>query len=90
MASQDTSESFEDLGEREYVVIDVVKIDPPSGESSGNWYRYTIEHGSTPITGIRSGSLKSVRQHAEEFAKNLNRRALHGYSSYAARKTQSK
>ena len=82
------SESIDELGERAYFVTDVVKIDPPDGESRGNWYRYTIGHGSSPITGIRSGSLKSVRHYAEEFAENLNRRALSGYSSYATRKPQ--
>ena len=84
------SESFSDLGEREFFLIDVVKIEPPDGTSSGNWFRYTIGHGSSPITGIRSGSPKSVKRYAEEFAENLNRRALHGYSSYAARKAQNK
>ncbi len=84
------SDSFDSLGEREFFVIDVVKIDPPDGMSGGNWFRYTIGHGSSPITGIRSGNLKTVRRHAEEFAENLNRRALHGYSAYAARKLQKK
>ena len=80
------SESYAELGEREFIVAEVVRIERPDGVAGGNWYRYTIEHGSAPIEGIRSGSLQSVRQHAEEFADNLNQRALHGYSSYAARK----
>ena len=52
------------LGEREYVVTDVVETDPPRGISGGTWYRYTIGHGSTPISGLRSGSLNSVRRYA--------------------------
>ena len=84
------SNLFEILKEREFVVIDVVATDPPEGITGGNWFRYTIGHGSSPITGIRSGSLKSVRRHAEEFAENLNQRALHGYSAYVTRRSRNK
>ena len=86
----DTTEGFEELGEREFVVTEVVKTSRPQGIQSGDWYRYTIGHGSSPISGVRSGNLKSVRHYAEEFAKNLNLRALQGYSAYAARKQQKK
>ena len=84
------SDTFDELGEREFFVIDVVEIDPPDGVSRGNWYRYIIGHGSTPISGVRSGSLKSVTQYAEDFARNLNLRVLQGYSAYAARRLQKK
>ena len=84
------SDSSDILGDREFVVTDVVKTDPPEGISGGKWFRYTIEHGSSPITGVRSGNLKSVREYAEEFAENLNQRALQGYSAYAARRLQKK
>ena len=52
------SEASEILGDREFVVADVVAIDPPSGES-GKWFRYSIVNASAPISGIRAGSLKS-------------------------------
>lgn len=84
------SESSSILGDREYVVTDVVQTDPPQGVSGGTWYRYTIGHGSSPISGIRPGSLQSVRLHAEEFAENLNQRGMLGYSVYAARRLQRK
>ncbi len=83
------SEASDILGDREFVVTDVVAIDPPSGES-GKWCRYTISNASAPISGIRSGSLKSVKQYAQEFAANLNERALLGYSTYGARRLQKK
>ena len=86
----DTTEGFEELGEREFVVTEVVKTSRPQGIQSGDWYRYTIGHGSSPISGVRSGNLKSVRNYAEEFAKNLNLRALQVYSAYAARRVQKK
>ena len=84
------SESSSILGDREYVVTDVVQTEPPQGVSGGTWYRYTIGHGSSPISGIRPGSLQSVRLHAEEFAENLNQRGMLGYSAYAARRLQRK
>ncbi len=83
----DSSDIAED---RKFVVTDVVKTDPPRGLSGGTWYRYTIGHGSSPISGVRSGSLNSVTRYAEEFADNLNQRALHGFSVYAARRTVKK
>ena len=82
------SDTYDILGKRKFFVIDVVATNPPDGVSSGNWYRYIIGHGSSPITGCRSGTLQSVRRHAEEFAENLNQRALLGYSAYAARRPQ--
>lgn len=87
---RETTDEFEALGDREYIVTEVVKTSRPKGIQSGDWYRYTIEHGSSPISGLRSGSLKSVRLYAEEFAENLNLRALQGYSVYAARRLQKK
>ncbi len=87
---RDTTEGFDELGDREYIVTEVVKTSRPKGIQSGDWYRYIIGHGSTPISGVRSGSLKSVTQYAEDFARNLNLRVLQGYSAYAARRLQKK
>ncbi|UCH41141.1 MAG: hypothetical protein JSU67_05550 [Gammaproteobacteria bacterium] len=87
---RDMTDGFDELGDREYIVTEVVKTSRPKGIQSGDWYRYTIGHGSSPISGVRSGSLKSVRRYAEEFAENLNLRALQGYSAYAARRLQKK
>jgi len=84
------SDSYDELGEREFIVTEVVEIEPPQGESGGTWFRYTIKHGMSPIEGIRSGTLQSVRRHAEEFANNLNQRALYGHTGYATRKVQKK
>ena len=80
------SDNYDSLGKRQFVVVDVSKTDPPEGESSGKWYQYTIDNGSSPIVGIRSGSERSVKRYAEDFAENLNQRALLGQSSYAKRK----
>ena len=68
--------------DRRFGVTEVAKTEPPPGESGDNWYRYTIDNGSSPISGIRTGSPASVRRYAEEFASNLNERTL-GYSSSA-------
>jgi hypothetical protein len=87
---RNTTDGFDELGDREYIVTEVAKTSRPKGIQSGNWYRYTIGHGSSPISGVRSGSLNSVRRYAEAFAENLNLRALQGYSVYAARRLQKK
>ncbi len=84
------ADSTDSSYDRKFVVTEVVRTDPPRGLSGGTWYRYTIGHGSSPISGIRSGSLKSVTRYADEFADNLNERALHGYSVYATRRTAKK
>ena len=83
------SEASDILGDREYIVTEVVAIDPPDGES-GKWFRYTISNASAPISGQRAGSQKSVTKYAEEFAANLNERAMLGYSTYGARRVQKK
>jgi len=82
------SDDSEKSLERHFHVTSIEKIEPPAGISGDNWYQYTIGEGDSAITGKRSGSLKSVRLHAEEFAANLNQRAALGYSAYAARRTQ--
>ena len=84
------SDSTDLPAERKFVVTEVVEADRPRGITRGHWFRYTIGHGSAPITGVRSGSLKSVTQYAEGFAENHNQRASPGYSPYATRKAQNK
>lgn len=79
------SDPYASLGKRQFIVAEIIKTEPPEGETDGKWFRYTIAHGSSPITGIRSGSERSVRRYAEDFAENLNQRSLLGHSSYAKR-----
>ena len=45
------TDSTDIQGERKFVVTEVVEIERPSGIKSGQWFRYTIGHGSAPITG---------------------------------------
>ena len=84
------SEVSDILGDREFIVTEVVATDPPEGISVGKWFRYTITNSTSPIIGVRAGSLKSVTQYAEEFAEIINARALLGYSAYGARRLQKK
>jgi hypothetical protein len=69
-----------------YRVAVVEKAEPPIGYPAGNWHRYVIEQGSSTIEGYRTGTLKSVTQHAESFASDLNERGAVGYSTYSVRK----
>lgn len=84
------TDEFSELGERRYFVTEVVKTRRPKGIQSGEWFRYTIGHESSPISGVRAGSLESVRRYAEEFTENLNQRALTGRSTYSAKRPQQK
>jgi hypothetical protein len=69
-----------------YRVISVEKTDPPEGMPGKNWHRYVIEQGTSRIEGFRPGTLKSVTEHAETCAEDLNNRGVRGYSAYAPRK----
>jgi hypothetical protein len=56
----DMAEDYSGLGEREYIVTEVVKTSPPKGIHSGDWFRYTIGHGSSPISGVQSRKPQSA------------------------------
>jgi hypothetical protein len=71
-----------------YQVISVEKTDPPEGMEGKNWHRYVIGQGQSRIQGFRPGTLKAVKKHAEEYAKELNERGVNGYSAYVTRKKQ--
>lgn len=69
-------------------ILSIEKTDPPEGVSGGEWYRYSIDYKASPIVGIRSGTLSSVKQHLEEYLEKLNARATLGYSAYASKATK--
>jgi hypothetical protein len=70
-----------------YEVVTVKKIATPEGMTGDNWHRYVIRRKSSEITGMKPGTLKSVTQHADSVAEDLNLRAGGlASSTYAARK----
>jgi len=69
-----------------YELISVDKIDTPTGMEGDNWYRYVLGQGTSKIEGLRSGSLKSVTLHAENYSNELNERIRSGGSTYSTRK----
>jgi len=69
-----------------YRVVSVEKTDPPEGMPGSNWHRYVIGQGRSKIEGLKPGSLKTVTQHAETVAEDLNARAAGSNSAYAPRK----
>jgi hypothetical protein len=70
-----------------YEVVTVEKITTPSGMEGNNWHRYVIRRKGSEISGMKPGTLKSVTQHAESVAEDLNLRAGGlASSTYAARK----
>jgi hypothetical protein len=56
-----------------YRVTSVDRAQGPGG-AAGDWYRYVLEGGRSPITGLRRGSLTEVTEHAKRCAKELNER----------------
>jgi hypothetical protein len=70
-----------------YQVVTVEKIETPAGMSGTNWHRYVIQRKGSSIDGMKPGTLKSVTQHAECIASDLNDRAGgRASSAYGARK----
>lgn len=69
-----------------YRVMSVKKTATPEGLPDGNWYRYVIGQGRSKIEGLRPGTLKTVTDHANTVAKDLNDRGANGYKYSVTRK----
>lgn len=69
-----------------YRVISVEKSTAPEGMTGDNWHLYVVGQGTARIEGKKAGTLKSVTEHAEAFAEDLNSRTGKGGSTYAPRK----
>ena len=65
--------------DRRYRVISVEKTDAPEGMFGTDWHRYVIGRGSSLIEGLRTGTLRSVTEHAESCVEVLNDRRVRGY-----------
>ena len=78
--------SEEQSVKQKFEVITVEKTTPPEGLPGDNWHRYVIGQGGSQIEGVKPGTLKAVKQHAETIADDLNARAGKGGSTYAPRK----
>ncbi|MCK5359301.1 MAG: hypothetical protein KAJ95_01670 [Gammaproteobacteria bacterium] len=62
----------------QYEVTVVEKTTPPDGMSGDNWYRYVIERGKQIIDCKKTGTLKTVTEHADSVAELINSRHLRG------------
>ncbi len=71
--------------DKTYQVVKVEKTEPPVGIEGGNWYRYVIALEGEQIVGNRRGTLKQVKEYAEESALNLSSRVARGTSSWSSR-----
>ena len=73
---------------RHYRVASVDKAEGP-GNADGDWYRYVLVGGRSPITGLRRGSRDEVTEHAKRCAEDLNQRNNgKSASAWAPRKTK--
>lgn len=55
-------------------ILEVSAVAAPDGGMSGDWYRYVVSQGGSPIEGFRQGTKDSVTAFAEEFVTRLNER----------------
>ena len=64
-----------------YHVLKVEKTMAPEGMPGENWFLYVIQKGSLKhaiMTCKKTGTLKSVTEHAEEMATTINSRNVKG------------
>ena len=62
----------------EYQVTTVEKTTAPDGMLGDNWYRYVIRRGKQVIDCKKTGSLKTVTEHAASVAELINSRHYRG------------
>ena len=71
----------DDLIKSKYQVIKVEKTNAPKGMLGENWYLYVIQKGSLTNSIMeckKTGTLKSVTEHAKEVAETINSRNVKG------------
>lgn len=73
----------EDQGKQRFMIEQIEKCPAPKGMVGKNWYQYIVGQQGSKITGYKSGTLRSVTKHVEEFIEGLNERAAKGYSPHA-------
>jgi len=64
--------------EFKYNVTTVEKTTAPDGMSGDDWYLYVIEKGNSVMECKKSGTLKSVTEHAKNAAELINARNVRG------------
>jgi len=78
----ETHTGEEPIGNK-FEIESIEKCTPPTGMAGENWYQYVVGQQGSQIKGYKSGTLKSVTLHVEEFIAGLNDRSAKGYSPYA-------
>lgn len=66
--------SWREQNNEPFELLSVDRAEAPDGSQGKDWVRYEIVQGSNVIRGYRQGSLKSIRQVAEEIVTGLNER----------------
>ena len=72
-----------------YHVASVEKSTGPGGMEGPNWHRYVLGGVRSPITGYRQGTLKEVKEYAQQCADDLNARASGKRSPWAPQQRKS-
>jgi hypothetical protein len=67
-----------DVIDPKYLVTKIEKISTPKGLPGDDWYRYVIKKGKSVMECKKSGSLKTVTEHANNAAEQINARNVRG------------
>ena len=70
----------------DYHVITVEKTTAPEGMVGDNWFRYVIRKDNSVLECKKSGTLKTVTEHANNAAELINSRNISGCNAYSSRK----
>ena len=68
----------DESNEYKFHVTEVKKTTAPEGMPGDNWYRYVIQKGNSVMECKKSGTLKTVTQHAKNAADLINSRNVRG------------
>jgi len=60
---------------KEYVLLNLEKMESPEDGEKGRWYRYEIGRDKVSIVGSRRGTLEQVKIHAQTVVEDLNARS---------------
>ena len=80
----------EDTIATKFVLESVEETTAPDGAGQEKWFSYIIGRGKSVISGKRSGTLKSVTEHAENVVDDLNSRSNRQGSIYVSRRNSNK
>ena len=78
------------ISSAKFTLESIEETTAPDGAGTEKWFSYIIGRGKSIISGKRSGTLKSVTEHAENVVNDLNSRTNRHGSIYVSRRNSNK